>query len=112
MDSPHSQSLRLFTGYGLKQHVSQSFFQAPKKGIITKDFAENPPPKPPPLPKPLTPVNSLCLGPPFYSKHRRKPKHEEFRGGGGFGDPKFFMLKFFVCSICTLFLKKKKLLHP
>ena len=49
-----------------------------------------------------TPANSLCLGPPFPSKHRTKPKHKDFWRGGVLRAPKFFMLKFFVRFICAL----------
>ena len=61
-----------------QQDHRKQIHQAPKKGVNIKNFARNPPPSPPPK-GPPTPV---CLGPPFSSKRRKKPKHKEFLGGG------------------------------
>ena len=77
--------------------------QAPKKGIniiLPETPLLDPPPRPP---RDSRPRNYLCLGPPFPSKFRKRPKHKEFRKGGVLGGPKFFMLKFFVCVLlCAL----------
>ena len=59
-------------GYRVGQwsvHIS-----GPEKRHKHKEFGQKPPSQTP-RPKP---VNSLCLGPPFSSKHRKKPKHKEF----------------------------------
>ena len=67
----------------------------PKKGINIKKFARFPPPLYPPLQGTRDPANSLCLGGGCPSKHRKKPKHKEFFGGGFLGGPKFSTLTFF-----------------
>ena len=81
--------------------VFQCEDQAPKKGINIKNFARNSPLDPSPPKRDPDPVNSLCLGAPFPSKYRKKPKHKEFFWGV-LGGPKFFMLKFFMCFYLRL----------
>ena len=59
-----------------------------KKGINIKNFARNPPPRPPPAQGAHDPFKFFMFGASFLSKHREKPKHKEFRRGGGLRGPK------------------------
>ena len=52
----------------------------PQKMHKHKDFHQKPPTQTPPSREPLTPLNSLCMGPLCPSKYRKKPIHKEFRG--------------------------------
>ena len=90
-----------------KKARAESYHQAPKKGINIKNFARNSPPRPPPPKGTPDPVSSLCLGAPFPSKYRKKPKHKEFFGGGLRG-PKILYAEilyvFYFCLISRLWL--------
>ena len=66
----------------------------PKKGINIKNLGRNPPlPDPPPPRDPLPPPNSLCLGPLFPSKYRKKAYIKNFEGGD-LGGPKILYAEF------------------
>ena len=79
--------------------------QAPKKGINIKNFNRNPPARPSPPKGAPDPCKFFMFGASFPWKHRKKPEHKEFRRGEVLGGPKFFMLKFCVCSVCSLLME-------
>ena len=65
-----------------------------------KEFQQKPPTQTPPSREPLTPLNSLCMGPLCPSKYRKNPCIKNF-GGGVLGSLKFYAL--IVCVfICCL----------
>ena len=81
-------------------------FRPRKKGINIKNFARNPPPRPP-LQRGPRPLQILYVwGLLSLQNTGKSPNIKNFGGGGVLGGPKFFMLKFFACFICSLLLPR------
>ena len=87
----------------LEVYFSSARNQEPKKGINIKNLGRNPPSQTPPPKGTPDPANSLCLGPLFPLKYRKKACIKNFERGG-LGGPQVLYAEF----LCVLFLHLKK----
>ena len=81
-----------------------NFRNPPKKGHKHNEFGQKPPLPDPPQETP-DPANSLCLGPLFPLKYRKKAYIKKFERGGSWG-PKVLHAEFLRVLLLRLRIEK------